>query len=972
MSGMSNTHVMDVDTTPPSVHHDSRPSMQLDLSPDENMMDVDPEIPNPSPAANQNTEPLPVLSGSSMSSPSPFPTMWHHSSSSRGLEAGSTFVHQLSPPPVASITSSNVTSTPMLKLDQLFVEWFVRSDSQNWLRSIMDDSNIGKPSDSSQVDFSPRSSRIDRSLSPGPHRSLNSSQGVVHVSSQSGPGSPVSKLFWNHKPFGDLDSSSRSPSPSSSGASLQLKGGTPPNASSSMDLAHGTALTPVSIGNAAQVPASSNRSSGRTEPQSPKVSREVPDSSSEFQPVPNVSSPTGFNSTETRGSCLISTSEDTSKSNQLENDRTRPTVGVAVGVTDQKFIDSQRSSDTNSEKSIGSENVSADASGFCKNLDGPTASVQPTKNSPEIVFSDRISTSVCDASNSGGFQTKSTVGKSPRDSTSQHSSGLIPPRATSTAYPSGEQSRAQSSKSIPEFYFPCGKDAHYREQKERNSMREYFKAQRTRNNKAGLSRNELAEIVVEVMGLPSYLASIVFNLIMELFPAAGTEASVNAHGDFSESNVRIGSEEAMRDVTGGGEMSSSSSVSSVARASNGEGRWQPDADTAMVDSKAAKDDSDSANGVKDSASSTQSNTGNEISSVEAEKSSELVSEAQMMAFYDARCARQSRESRLFHTLLGGNTDRDYLIPGDFKPLMRALLLSHQGLAFLHVTPEFQQRYSETVIERIYFGCTRQHNGRLSLADLKRSKLLETLLIVDEEEDINRERRFFSYEHFYVLYCRFWELDANHDLQIDREDLLRYGSHSLTTRIVNRIFSGHARPLDASEDGGYMSYTDFIWFCLSEEDKTSDTAIDYWFRCIDLDGDGVITMFDMEYFYREQLHRMESFGHEPVQIKDILCQLLDMINPSMHPPVIRRRDLKRCGLAGNFFNVLFNLNKFFAIEARDPLQIRQEHATPELTDWDRFAALEYLRLSADEEGEEEESWEEVGEPANPLMSGEAPF
>ncbi|PXF47040.1 Serine/threonine protein phosphatase 2A regulatory subunit B''alpha [Gracilariopsis chorda] len=299
-------------------------------------------------------------------------------------------------------------------------------------------------------------------------------------------------------------------------------------------------------------------------------------------------------------------------------------------------------------------------------------------------------------------------------------------------------------------------------------------------------------------------------------------------------------------------------------------------------------------------------------------------------------------------------------------------MCHQGLAFLHATPEFQQRYSETVIERIYFGCTRQHNGRLTLQDVKRSRLLRTLLVVDEEEDINRERQFFSYEHFYVLYCRFWELDSNHDLQIDREDLMRYGSHSLTSRIVERIFGGYARPLDSPENPGFMSYTDFIWFCLSEEDKTSDTAIDYWFRCVDRDGDGLITMYDMEFFYKEQLHRMECFGHEPVQIKDILCQLLDMIKPNVKPPVIRRKDLKRCRLAGNFFNVLFNLNKFFAIEARDPLQIRQEHATPELTDWDRFAALEYLRLSAEEEEGEEESWEEVGDAANPLMAGEAPF
>ncbi len=27
----------------------------------------------------------------------------------------------------------------------------------------------------------------------------------------------------------------------------------------------------------------------------------------------------------------------------------------------------------------------------------------------------------------------------------------------------------------------------------------------------------------------------------------------------------------------------------------------------------------------------------------------------------------------------------------------------------------------------------------------------------------------------------------------------------------------------------MTYEDFVWFILSEEDKTTDTALDYWFK-----------------------------------------------------------------------------------------------------------------------------------------------
>ena len=68
-------------------------------------------------------------------------------------------------------------------------------------------------------------------------------------------------------------------------------------------------------------------------------------------------------------------------------------------------------------------------------------------------------------------------------------------------------------------------------------------------------------------------------------------------------------------------------------------------------------------------------------------------------------------------------------------------------------------YAETVIHRIFYALDRSCSGRLSHRDLRRSDLLQVLHQVDEEEDINKVLQFFSYEHFYVIYCKFWDLDA---------------------------------------------------------------------------------------------------------------------------------------------------------------------------------------------------------------------
>ncbi|CAJ2628473.1 probable serine/threonine protein phosphatase 2A regulatory subunit B''delta [Trifolium pratense] len=309
---------------------------------------------------------------------------------------------------------------------------------------------------------------------------------------------------------------------------------------------------------------------------------------------------------------------------------------------------------------------------------------------------------------------------------------------------------------------------------------------------------------------------------------------------------------------------------------------------------------------------------------------------------------------------------NYLTQDDFKPVLRELLASHPGLEFLQSTPEFQERYAETVVYRIYYYINRTGNGRMTLRELKRGNIIDAMQHADEEEDINKVLRYFSYEHFYVIYCKFWELDTDHDFLIDKENLIRYGNHALTYRIVDRIFSQVPRKFTSKVEGK-MGYEDFVYFILSEEDKSSEPSLEYWFKCIDLDANGILTRNELQFFYEEQLHRMECMAQEPVLFEDILCQIIDMIHPE-DDSYVTLRDLKGSKLSGSVFNILFNLNKFMAFETRDPFLIRQERENPTLTEWDRFAHREYIRLSMEEDVEDvsngsAEVWDE---------SLEAPF
>ncbi|XP_064639138.1 serine/threonine-protein phosphatase 2A regulatory subunit B'' subunit beta-like isoform X2 [Lineus longissimus] len=307
---------------------------------------------------------------------------------------------------------------------------------------------------------------------------------------------------------------------------------------------------------------------------------------------------------------------------------------------------------------------------------------------------------------------------------------------------------------------------------------------------------------------------------------------------------------------------------------------------------------------------------------------------------------------------------NYLCSDDFIPLIQDVVDSHPGLTFLQDAPEFHSRYVHTVVARIFFCVNRSWTGRIMIPELRRSNFLQVLASLEDEEDINQVTDFFSYEHFYVIYCKFWELDKDHDLFISKEDLAKHNDHAISSRMIDRIFSGAVTRGKAQKEGK-MSYPEFVWFLIAEEDKRHSTSIEYWFRCMDLDGDGIISMFEMEYFYEEQLQKMEALGIETLPFEDILCQMLDLVKP-IRPHAITMADLKACKMTNIFFDTFFNLEKYLDHEQRDPFSNLKDYEMdgPEPSDWEKYAAEEYEILVAEEgagQNEDEINYEDDFEP-----------
>lgn len=320
-------------------------------------------------------------------------------------------------------------------------------------------------------------------------------------------------------------------------------------------------------------------------------------------------------------------------------------------------------------------------------------------------------------------------------------------------------------------------------------------------------------------------------------------------------------------------------------------------------------------------------------------------------------------SKFFYLL--DKDKKGYLEFDDFECLLQDIINTHPGLQFLVEAPEFHSRYIITVIARIFYCINRSWNGRITLPEFRRSNFLAVLRRLEEEEDINQIVEYFSYEHFYVIYCKFWELDTDHDMIINKQDLSRYLNGALSSIMLDRLFTGCVtRGSSISE--GTMSYVDFTWFILSEVDKTTPTGIEYWFRCMDLDGNGVITMYEMQYFYEEQIRKMEDLGMETLAFEDCLCQMFDLVKPQT-ANIITLRDIKRCKLAPVYFDTFFNLDKWLEHEQKDPFQASRDDSEQEQSVWDRYITEEYELLVAEEGGGLDVDYEDDFEGEDDLLS-----
>lgn len=122
---------------------------------------------------------------------------------------------------------------------------------------------------------------------------------------------------------------------------------------------------------------------------------------------------------------------------------------------------------------------------------------------------------------------------------------------------------------------------------------------------------------------------------------------------------------------------------------------------------------------------------------------------------------------------------------------------------------------------------------------------------------------------YAARYTFMVLDADRDGLVGVEELLRLELFaSYGQAVVERI---HSHFDYASGFHGHLNIDDFCRLCALTEDRESKRSQAFWFRIVDVDGDGVLSVHDMRWLY-DQIWKDEATC---VSFEDLVCQVFDM-------------------------------------------------------------------------------------------------
>ncbi|CAH2231728.1 jg14310 [Pararge aegeria aegeria] len=264
------------------------------------------------------------------------------------------------------------------------------------------------------------------------------------------------------------------------------------------------------------------------------------------------------------------------------------------------------------------------------------------------------------------------------------------------------------------------------------------------------------------------------------------------------------------------------------------------------------------------------------------------------------------------------TGQGYLTEHDLGSYIAELVPSLAALDGLDSS--FTPFYVCTAARKFLFFLDPLRARRVRIRDVLSCSFLDDLLELREEDlpmDL-QEQNWFSAASALRVYGQYLNLDRDQNGMLSINDLAGYGSGTLTRAFLQRVIQ-QCMTYDGEMD--YKSYLDLV---LALENRREPAALAYLFRVLDINSQGYLDAFTLNYFFKAIQEQMVAHGAEPVNFDDVKDEIFDMIRPE-HPSRITLQDLIRSGHGHTAVSILLELHGFWAYENREALAAAGDHA-----------------------------------------------
>lgn len=193
------------------------------------------------------------------------------------------------------------------------------------------------------------------------------------------------------------------------------------------------------------------------------------------------------------------------------------------------------------------------------------------------------------------------------------------------------------------------------------------------------------------------------------------------------------------------------------------------------------------------------------------------------------------------------TGQQYLRECDLESYILELIPSLPQLEGLEKS--FHSFYVCTAVRKFFFFLDPLRKGKIRISHILASSFLDDLLELRDDEIPKdaQELNWFSAPSALSVYGHYLNLDKDHNGMLSKAELAGYGSGTLTSVFLDRVFS------ECLTYDGEMDYKTYLDFVIALENRQEPQALHYLFRILDFDHKGYLTSFTLNYFYKVSSH-----------------------------------------------------------------------------------------------------------------------